>query len=140
MKNAIIFGVIIGILSGIWIWAMHIMGYTTLTSTSPVEYTSVLIPIIGLYFGVKRYRDTELGGNITFFEGLQESFKILIAGGIVAVAFAILYINYIAKSSISDFSGKIFGALLVGVITALAVSLLLMTDSKRVDSTKSQNR
>lgn len=140
MKNAIIFGVIIGILSGIWIWAMHIMGYTTLTSTSPVEYTSVLIPIIGLYFGVKRYRDTDLGGNITFFEGLQESFKILIAGGIVAVAFAILYINYIAKSSISDFSGKIFGALLVGVITALAVSLLLMTDSKRVDSTKSQNR
>ncbi len=140
MKNAIIFGVIIGILSGIWIWAMHIMGYTTLTSTSPVEYTSVLIPIIGLYFGVKRYRDTELGGNINFFEGLQESFKILIAGGIVAVAFAILYINYVAKSSISDFSGKIFGALLVGVITALAVSLLLMTDSKRVDSTKSQNR
>jgi len=140
MKNAIIFGVIIGILSGIWIWAMYIMGYTTLTSTSPVEYTSVLIPIIGLYFGVKRYRDAELGGNITFFEGLQESFKILIAGGIVAVAFAILYINYIAKSSISDFSGKIFGALLVGVITALAVSLLLMTDSKRVDSTKSQNR
>lgn len=140
MKNAIIFGVIIGILSGIWIWVMHIMGYTTLTSTSPVEYTSVLIPIIGLYFGVKRYRDTDLGGNITFFEGLQESFKILIAGGIVAVAFAILYINYIAKSSISDFSGKIFGALLVGVITALAVSLLLMTDSKRVDSTKSQNR
>ncbi len=140
MKNAIIFGVIIGILSGIWIWAMYIMGYTTLTSTSPVEYTSVLIPIIGLYFGVKRYRDTELGGNINFFEGLQESFKILIAGGIVAVAFAILYINYVAKSSISDFSGKIFGALLVGVITALAVSLLLMTDSKRVDSTKSQNR
>jgi len=138
MKNAIIFGVIIGILSGIWIWAMYIMGYTTLTSTSPVEYTSVLIPIIGLYFGVKRYRDTELGGNITFFEGLQESFKILIAGGIVAVAFAILYINYIAKSSINDFSGKIFGALLVGVITALAVSLLLMTDSKRVDSTKPQ--
>ena len=117
---------------------MYLLGYTTLTSTSPVEYTSVLIPIIGLYFGVKRYRDTEQNGNITFFEGLQEGFKILFAGGIVAVAFAILYINYVSKGSISDFSGKIFAAFLVGVISALAVSLLLMTDSKRVDSTRTQ--
>ena len=138
MKNAIIFGVIIGVLSGAWILMMHLLGYTTLTSTSPVEYTSVLIPIIGLYFGVKRYRDVEKNGNITFFEGLQEGFKILFAGGVVAVAFAILYISYVSKGSISDFSGKIFAALLVGVISALAVSLLLMTDSKRVDSTRTQ--
>lgn len=138
MKNAIIFGVIIGVLSGLWILMMYLLGYTTLTATSPIEYTSVLIPIIGLYFGVKRYRDTEQNGNITFFEGLQEGFKILFAGGIVAVAFAILYINYVSKGSISDFSGKIFAAFLVGVISALAVSLLLMTDSKRVDSTRTQ--
>jgi hypothetical protein len=137
MKNAVIFGVVIGILSGIWILVMYLLGYTTFQATSPVEYTSVLIPFIGLYFGVKRYRDVEKTGNVTFFEALQESFKILIAGGIVAVAFAILYINYVAKNSIGDFSGKIFAALLIGVIAALAVSLLLMTDSKRVDSKES---
>lgn len=134
MKNAIIFGVVIGILSGIWILIMYLLGFSTFQATSPVEYTSVLIPFIGLYFGVKRYRDTENSGNITFFEGLQESFKILIAGGVVAVAIGIIYINYVAKGSINDFSGKIFAAFLVGVIAALAVSLLLMTDSKRVDS------
>ena len=134
MKNAVIFGIVIGVLSGAWILMMYLLGYTTFQATSPIEYTSVLIPFIGLYFGVKRYRNVEQGGNITFFEGLQESFKILIAGGIVAVALGILYFNYVAKSSISDFSGKIFAALLVGVIAALSVSLLLMTDSKRVDS------
>lgn len=137
MKNAVIFGLIIGVLSGLWILMMHLLGYTVFKGASTVEYGSALIPIIGLYFGVRRYRNIENGGNITFFEGLQESFKILIAGGIVAVAFAILYINYIEKGSIADFSGKIFGALLVGVIAALAVSLLMMTDSRRVDTKQS---
>lgn len=137
MKNAVIFGIVIGVLSGLWIMVMYLLGYTTFKAASPVEYTSVLIPFIGLYFGVKRFRNVENAGNITFFEALQESFKILIAGGIVAVAIGIIYINYVAKSSINDFSGKIFAALLVGVVSALAVSLLLMTDSKRVDSKKS---
>jgi hypothetical protein len=137
MKNAVIFGLIIGILSGVWILVMHLLGYTVFNGSSIIEYTSALIPVLGLYFGVKRYRDVENTGNITFFEALQESFKILIAGGIVAVAFSILYIIYVEKGSISDFSGKIFAALLVGVIAALAVSLLLMTDSNRVDSKES---
>lgn len=134
MKNAVIFGLIIGILSGIWIWAVYLLGHSNLTTGSPYEITSVLIPIIGLYFGVKRYRDVDKGGHITFFEGLQEGFKILFFGGFVAVVIAILFVTYVAKTSISDFSGKIFGALLVGVISALAVALLLMKDSKRVDN------
>ncbi len=134
MKNAVIFGIVIGILSGIWIWTMYLLGHHSLDTNSPVEYTSILIPIIGLFFGVKRYRDVDNRGSITFFEGLQEGFKILIAGGAVAIFIAIIFVTYIAKSSITDFSGKIFGALLVGVISALAVALLLMKDSKRVDT------
>ena len=113
---------------------MYLLGYSTLSTDSPYELTSVLIPIIGLFFGVKRYRDVDKNGSITFFEGLQEGFKILFFGGFVAIVIAILFITYVAKSSITDFSGKIFGALLVGVSTALAVSLLLMKDSKRVDN------
>lgn len=134
MKNAVIFGFIIGILSGIWIWVMYLLGLSSLSTDSPYELTSVLIPIIGLFFGVKRYRDVDKSGRITFFEGLQEGFKILFFGGFVAIVIAILFVTYVDKGSITDFSGKIFGALLVGVITALAVSLLLMKDSKRVDN------
>lgn len=131
MKNATIFGLIIGVLSGIWIWVMYLMGYSTIVPTPGKDgtfltYTSILIPILGLYFGVKRYRDTEKGGKVTFFEAMGESFKILLTGGIVAIVFAILYISYAAKGSISDFAGGIFGALLVGITAALAVSLLLM--------------
>ena len=131
MKNATIFGLIIGVLSGVWIWVMYLLGYSTIMATpgkdgTALSYTSVLIPVLGLYFGVKRYRDVEKGGHVTFFEAMGESFKILLTGGIVAIAFGILFISYVAKGSISDFSGGIFGALLVGVTSALAVSLLLM--------------
>jgi len=131
MKNLVIFGVVIGVLSGLWIVTMHLLGYSTIMASptkhsSALLFTSVLIPVLGLYFGVKRYRDVEKVGKMTFFEAMGESFKILIIGGMVSIAFAILYIAYVAKGSSSNFSGGLFGALLVGIICALAVSLFLM--------------
>ncbi len=102
---------------------------------NPIEFISILIPLIGLYIGVKRYRDNELGGKMNFLEGLVEGFKILIVGGIFVVFIGIVYINWIStteKANWSDFSGRIFAALLIGVLSALSVSLLLMTKVSKV--------
>ena len=134
MKNAIITGVIIGLLSGLWIFIMHWSGVTTgpHTDLKPIEYTSGLIPLLGLYFGVRAYRDKVLGGRITFIEALVEGFKILLVGGIIAVAAAILYINYVNAGTIADFSGQIFGALLLGLLFSLGVALLTMSKSKNL--------
>lgn len=134
MKNAIITGAVIGVLSGLWIFIMHWTGVTTSphTDLKPIEYTSVLIPLIGLYFGARNYRDNYLGGRITFIESLIECFKILLVGGVIAVAAAILYINYVNAGTIADFSGQIFGALLVGLLFSLGVSLLVMSKSKNL--------
>lgn len=136
MKNAFIPGLIIGILSGIWLFAMRKMGLTfTNDGVNPTEFVSVLIPVIGLFLGVKSYRDGELKGNMNFLEGLVHSFKILIVGGIIAVFLGIVYINYIEAKDTNwaDFSGRIFAALLIGVLSSLAVSLLLMNKSNKVD-------
>jgi hypothetical protein len=132
MKNAIISGAIIGLLSGLWIFVMHWTGVTTgpQHDLKPIEYTSGLIPLLGLYFGVRGYRENYLSGKMNFFEGLIESFKILIAGGLIAVFCAILYINYVNAGTIADFSGQIFGALLLGLLFSLVVSLLLMNSNK----------
>lgn len=135
MKNAFVPGLIIGLLSGVWLFAMRKMGLTfTDDKVAPIEFISVLIPIIGLYLGVKSYRDGELGGKMNFLEGLVHGFKILIVGGIFVVFLGIVYINYIEPrgTNWSDFSGRIFAALLIGVLTALAVSLLLMTKVRKV--------
>ena len=130
MKSAIVPGLIIGILSGIWLFIMLSMGLKfNDNNPAAIEFLSVLIPIIGLYIGVKRYRDNELGGKMDFLEGLVEGFKILIVGGVFVVFIGIVYINWIAtseKASWADFSGRIFAALLIGVLSALSVTLLLM--------------
>jgi len=134
MKNAVIYGAIIGVLSGIWIFAMHKLGISTKPTAEfqPIELTSVIIPIIGLYLGVRSYRENEKGAQLTFLEALIEGWKILIVGGIISVFFAILFINYVTAGSITDFSGQIFGALLVGLLSSLAVSLLIMSRSKNL--------
>ena len=137
MKSAIVPGLIIGILSGLWLFIMLSMGLKfSDNNPAAIEFVSILIPIIGLYYGVKRYRDTVLDGKMNFLEGLVEGFKILIVGGIFVVFIGIIYINWISnseKANWSDFSGRIFAALLIGVLSALAVTLLLMSKSKKID-------
>jgi hypothetical protein len=135
MKNAIIFGAIIGILSGLWLLTLHSFDYHVEDNqASNFEYFSILIPIIGLFFGIRSYRANELGGQMGFFEALIQSFKILLAGGIVAIFAAIVYINYVAAgNNMRDFSSRMFGALLVGIISAFAVSLLLANRSNKIE-------
>ena len=136
MKNALFPGLVIGVLSGVWLFIMLKMGLTfSNDKVNPVEFVSVLIPIVGLYMGVKRYRDNDLDGKMNFLEGLIEAFKILIVAGIFVVFIGIVYINWIStaeKANWSDFSGRIFAALLIGVLSSFAVTLLLISKSKKV--------
>ena len=135
MKNALIFGLIIGILSGLWLLTLHSFGYDVQDNqASNYEYFSILIPIIGLFFGIRSYRDNDLDGQMGFFEALIQSFKILLVGGIVAIFAAIVYINYVAAgNNLRDFSSRMFGALLIGILSAFAVSLLLANRSNKID-------
>jgi hypothetical protein len=134
MKNAVIYGAIIGVLSGIWIFTMHLLGISTKPTTEfqPIEITSIIVPIVGLFWGVRSYREKELGGRITFLEALIEGWKILLVGGIISIFFAILFINYVTAGSISDFSAQIFGALLVGLLSSLVIALLTMNKSSNL--------
>ena len=135
MKNALIWGAVIGVLSAAWLFITHAMGYDTYDDkTAPHEYLSIFIPIIGLFLGILAYRN-ELGGNMGFLEALIQSFKILLFGGILAVFVAIVYINYIQPGggNFMAFSGRMFGALLVGLLSALAVSLILANRSNKLD-------
>jgi hypothetical protein len=114
---------------------MHIAGYDlTKDQVSPFEYVSVIIPIAGLFFGLKSYRDNDCAGNMGFLEALIQCFKILILAGVIAIFAGILYISYVdAGNNARDFSGRMFAALLIGVLSALAVSLILTTKSNKVD-------
>jgi len=135
MKNAFITGIIIGVLSGLWLFVMHLTGYDlNKDQVAPIEYVSILIPVVGLYLGIRSYRDNDCGGKMGFLEALIQSFKILVLGGVIAVFACILYISYIsAGNNLRDFSGRMFGALLIGLLSSLAISLILTTKSNKVD-------
>jgi hypothetical protein len=135
MKNAIIYGLLIGVFSGLWMFIMHGLGYSPQsTKLAPIEYVSVFIPLIVLYFGVRSYRINDGQGQLGFFDALMQSFKILIIGGIITTAAAILYIDEIESgTNLLEFSGRIFGALLVGILFALTVSVLQTNKRNKVD-------
>ena len=135
MKNAIKYGFIIGILSGIWMLIMHFAGVLENTEEGKIswmEYASVIIPFSGLYLGVKNFRDNINGGKMEFFEGLFEGFVILIVGGIITSFFAVIYIQNVPSLIQSDYMGRIGGAGLVGILLDIAVSLSLMNKQKHL--------
>jgi hypothetical protein len=131
MKNAVMSGIIIGVLSGLWLFIMRWSGYTMFNDqVAPIEYISILIPVLGVFYGLRGYRNDELNGKMSFLQGLVQSFKILLIGGVVAGFAGIVYVNYVeAQHNVRDFSGRLFGALLIGVLSSLAATLLLMNKS-----------
>jgi hypothetical protein len=135
MKNAILSGIFIGVLSILWMFVMYQYDITPQKDTvAPAEYFSFLIPAIGLLFGIRSYRAHDCKGQMGFLEALIQSFKILLVGGIIAGFAGVLYISYIsAGENLMAFSGRLFGGLLVGVLLAFGVSLLFHNKSNKVD-------
>lgn len=114
--------------------ALYFLQHKHMIFVLPEREDAALIPIIGLLIAIKDYRDNYLNGNMGFLEALVQSFKILIFGGILAVFAAIVFINYVSSgNNFEEFSGRMFGALLVGVISAFGVSLLYATKSEKID-------
>lgn len=136
MNNAIKYGLIIGILSGIWILILHFAGvYSDAPEAgqySWIEYASILIPFIGLFFGIKNFRDHINGGKMEFFEGLFEGFKIMIVGGIIAAFFAVIYVQLSPAVLNTDYMGRIAGAGIIGILFNLTVSIILMNKQKHL--------
>lgn len=137
MENSIKFGILIGVISGVWILIMHFAGVypanpSEVSQLGWLEYASVLIPAVGLFLGIKNYRDHVIEGKMEFFEGLFEGFKILAVGGIIAAFFAIVYVQFNSNLLNSDFMYRIGAAALIGVLFNLAISLILMNKQKHL--------
>lgn len=134
MKNAVISGVIIGLVSALWIIAMQTFGFNPQnveeSQNNWIEYTSILIPLIGLYFGIRGLKIAQ-NGKLTFFEGLFEGFKIIAVGGALAAASSFIYIYFFAKNLTVDYMERIFGAMVIGLLFTLANALLLMNGEKQ---------
>jgi hypothetical protein len=61
-----------------------------------VGYTVIVISMLFVYFGIRSYRDTVLGGTITFSQGFKAGILItLISSSLYVVTWLILYYNFL---------------------------------------------
>ncbi|TZF85926.1 DUF4199 domain-containing protein (plasmid) [Pedobacter sp. BS3] len=136
MRNAILYGLVIGVASGIWLLIMHFAGVFNYSREYGeihwMEYASLLIPLAGLYFGVQNFRDNENDGTMEFFEGLFEGFKILVVGAVITAFFLVMYFNYVAPDLKTDYIWRMGAGGVVGILFDLMVALLLMNKQKRL--------
>lgn len=134
MKQAWPYGVLIGILSGIWIFVIQKFGVYNLSTISSngflgitwMEYLSVLIPFVGLYFGIRNYKKTLPNADISFFRAFVQGFMILLVGGALAGLATAILLQYERQPYTEEYIGRFGGALLVGILLNFAVSLWFM--------------
>lgn len=140
-RNVLVAGLVIGLLSGVWLLVLYLIGYETFfsdvltifTSGKPLKditilvFTAILIPVIGLYFGLSSCKRYENGEKFTYLNVLLTGLKILIIGGMIAITLTILYMQLTRHGTISDFAKMSIGASLVGVAAALIISIILTT-------------
>lgn len=138
MINAIKYGVIIGVLSALWIILMHAFGYYAFGPNGPknitqMEYLSILIPFSGLYFGIKRFRKTHYKGKMSFFEGMMQGFKMMLVGGVLYMATLSIYLKYTHQVTLEiDYMQRLASVGVVGILLVLVVSLMLMTSPRNL--------
>lgn len=132
MNNAIKYGLLIGILSAIWILLMHLLGEYTNNPEGPknitwMEYLSIFIPFGGLYRGLYCYRKTHFKGKMTVFQGMMQGFKIMLVGGVFYMATLSIYLRYMQSTPLKiDYLQRLSAVGTVGILLVLVVSLLLM--------------
>lgn len=138
MKNSLKYGLIIGLVSGLYILILHLTGayeahFPVSDRFTWFEGLSVLIPFFGIYFGVKSFRDNYNGGRMEFFEGIFEAIKIVLVGGLITAFFAVIYVEQVSNSDKNlDIWGRIGAGGIVGVVFILAIPLLLMNKQRNL--------
>jgi hypothetical protein len=99
-RIVLIFGSIAGVIVGgmfLATWPLHENGTLTPESGMLVGYTTMVIALSLIFFGVKSYRDNQLNGSISFGKALVVGLWIsLVAAIIYALTWEIMY-NTIAS-------------------------------------------
>ncbi len=113
-KQALIYwGLLAGLINTIFWFISHSLFQSEIFDFSKAEilgYTAMLLALSTVFFGVKRYRDTVLGGKISFGQAfLNGMIVVLVASAIYVIGWEIYYPNFAA-----DFGDKYYEYLING--------------------------
>lgn len=85
-KIVITFGLISGVIVSALGWTIASLcywGFIDFDQAEIIGYTSMLIALSMVFFGIKSYRDNYSGGTITFFKGVQVGLLISLVSAVV---------------------------------------------------------
>ncbi len=135
MKNALISGLIIGLTTILWVFYAQKIGFypESLLQNSEewIIYTSLLIPFLGLHFGIKNYK-TKRKNKICFTEAVFEGFKILAIGSLLSAIFSFMYLSINVYSHPIDYMEIAVIALGIGLLFTFLNALILMDPQKKL--------
>lgn len=80
MKTEVKYGVLFAAIVIVYVMLEHFLGFNT-TRHDIGQYTrlaGVIVPIVGIFFGIKAKRDNELNGVMTFGQGVKTGFLIAV--------------------------------------------------------------
>jgi len=97
LKHSMTYGAIIG---GALIVYSLLMYFMNLHLNKVVGYLSYIVLIIGLYFSAKNYRDQELGGNISYGQGLGYGVLVSFFCSIILAFYLFLFYKIIDPDTI----------------------------------------
>lgn len=138
MRASALIGLAIGVATGLWMWAEYALGlHTTRADLGRITgFASVVIPIVGLIWVLRRARTQE--GRLSFRSGLPHVLVACAAATVSMVAMSALYVHWIHPHWLeqADLSASKFllqsamAALVGGCIVGLIALAFLRTPSR----------
>lgn len=97
MRTEIKYGLIIGLVGGIWLILEYLFGlHNEHIEIHPyVSSIAFVIPIIGIALAIREKRDKENGGVITYGEIIKAGLIISVITGFISLAFQYVYLELI---------------------------------------------
>src|SRR4051812_6437595 len=90
-------GLSVLVLIGISVLSLVVVGRcgTHFTRQTVITYTSMLLSMVFVYFGMMKYRDTVNGGTMSYLQGLKVGILITLLPSIAFGIFNVIYVKYI---------------------------------------------
>jgi len=94
-KTVLVYGLIIGALSaGTMFFSIHTMRGGNVRTSEVLGYTSIVLAMLLVFFGIRSYRENAGGGKVTFLRGLGVGVAItLIASGCYVATWQAMYFS-----------------------------------------------
>jgi len=95
MKTLAIYGLVTGLVISGWMYLEFLAGFHGSETGRYTGFAALLLTILGIYVGIRAYRNNVKAGKMNFWQGVLAGVIISIFAGLITAAFTFAYLRYI---------------------------------------------